>query len=105
MSFGFRPLSIAKPSHVSQRILTLIIGVGMVKIELYSMSFKIRLTFELVVNRWISARFNILSSFIVGVTAILVLVSPNISAAQAGFALAFSSTVSMEVSYSFFTSD
>ncbi|KLO19365.1 multidrug resistance-associated ABC transporter [Schizopora paradoxa] len=49
------------------------------------------------VNRWISARFNILSSFIVGVTAVLVLVSPNISAAQAGFALAFASTVSMEL--------
>ena len=88
-----------------QRISTLIIGAGMVRIELFSMYLKIRRALELVVNRWISARFNILSSFIVGVTAILVLVSPNISAAQAGFALAFSSTVSMEVSYSFFTSD
>lgn len=57
------------------------------------------------VNRWISARFNILSSAIVGVTAVLVLVSPSISAAQAGFALAFASTVSMEVWYCLFAVD
>ena len=57
----------------------------------------------LLVNRWISARFNVLSSLIIGMTGVVVLVSPGVSAALAGFALAFSNTVSMEVrSQSFF---
>ena len=45
-------------------------------------------------NRWLSARFNMLSSAVLGCTAAAVLWSPSVSAATAGFALAFASTVS-----------
>ncbi|EKD03427.1 hypothetical protein A1Q2_02282 [Trichosporon asahii var. asahii CBS 8904] len=44
------------------------------------------------INRWLSARFNILSSALVGLTAAAMLMAP-VSAATAGFALAFVSTV------------
>ena len=43
------------------------------------------------------ARFNILSSVVVGVTAVAVLISPSVTAAMAGFALAFASTVSHDL--------
>ena len=46
-----------------------------------------------VVNRWLLVRFNLLSSVIVGVTGIMCLVTPSISASTAGFALAFASMV------------
>lgn len=45
------------------------------------------------VNRWLSARFNLLSSAVVGVTAAVVLMNDNVDAAFAGFALAFAGTV------------
>ncbi|EMD35632.1 hypothetical protein CERSUDRAFT_85569 [Gelatoporia subvermispora B] len=45
------------------------------------------------VNRWLSARFNLLSSAVVGTTAFVAILSPSISASLAGFALAFASTV------------
>ncbi|CCM00229.1 uncharacterized protein FIBRA_02257 [Fibroporia radiculosa] len=45
------------------------------------------------VNRWLSARFNLLSSAVVGVTAFVAILTPGISASLAGFALAFASTV------------
>lgn len=51
-------------------------------------------------NRWISARFNLLSSAIVGVVAVVILLTPRIDAALAGFALAFASTVTNDVSVS-----
>lgn len=44
-------------------------------------------------NRWLSVRFNLLSSGIVGATAVACLVTPSISASTAGFALAFASTI------------
>lgn len=44
-------------------------------------------------NRWISARFNLLSSAVVGVTGVVCLVS-GVSAASTGFALSFAGTVS-----------
>ena len=46
-----------------------------------------------VVNRWLLVRFNLLSSVIVGVTGIMCLVTPSISASTAGFALTFASTI------------
>ncbi|KAF7795629.1 hypothetical protein EIP86_006794 [Pleurotus ostreatoroseus] len=46
------------------------------------------------VNRWLSARFNLLSSAVVGVTALVIIATPSIPASTAGFALAFASTVS-----------
>lgn len=44
-------------------------------------------------NRWISARFNLLSSAVVGITGVVCLIS-GASAASAGFALSFAGTVS-----------
>ncbi|EIW71535.1 hypothetical protein TREMEDRAFT_42903 [Tremella mesenterica DSM 1558] len=49
------------------------------------------------VNRWLSARFNVLSSFVVGLTAVMVLVSPGTTAAMAGFALAFANTITHDL--------
>ncbi|OXG63652.1 ATP-binding cassette transporter [Cryptococcus neoformans CHC193] len=45
------------------------------------------------VNRWLSARFNLLSAVLVGLTAVAVLIAPNVDAAMAGFALAFAGTI------------
>lgn len=50
-------------------------------------------------NRWISVRFNLTSSAIVGVTGVVVLLTPGIDAPLAGFALAFVSTVTNDVRY------
>ncbi|OSX61133.1 hypothetical protein POSPLADRAFT_1074834 [Postia placenta MAD-698-R-SB12] len=44
-------------------------------------------------NRWLSARFNLLSSAVIGVTAFVAVLTPSITASLAGFALAFASTV------------
>ncbi|KAI0792249.1 multidrug resistance-associated ABC transporter [Abortiporus biennis] len=49
------------------------------------------------VNRWLSARFNLLSSAVIGFTGFLVVLTPSISAATAGFALAFASTVTNDL--------
>ncbi|KAG0704981.1 multidrug resistance-associated ABC transporter [Suillus ampliporus] len=42
-----------------------------------------------VVNRWLSARFDLLSAVTVGVTSLIAVATPTISAALAGFALTF----------------
>ena len=44
-------------------------------------------------NRWLSVRFNLLSAAVVGVTGLVCLVTPSISASTAGFTLAFASTI------------
>ena len=44
-------------------------------------------------NRWLSVRFNLLSAVVVGVTGLVCLLTPSISASTAGFALAFASTI------------
>ncbi|TDL25136.1 multidrug resistance-associated ABC transporter [Rickenella mellea] len=49
------------------------------------------------VNRWLSARFNLLSSAVVGVTGVVALMTPGIDAAQAGFALAFTATITNDL--------
>jgi hypothetical protein len=49
------------------------------------------------VNRWLSIRFNLLSAAVVGVTGVVCLVTPSISAATAGFALAFASTITSDL--------
>jgi hypothetical protein len=49
------------------------------------------------VNRWLSIRFNLLSSVVVGVTALVSILTPRIDAALAGFALAFASTITNDV--------
>ena len=54
-----------------------------------------------VVNRWVSTRFNLLSSAVVGVTAFVILLTPSIGAASAGFALAFASTMTNDVRFYF----
>ncbi|TFK48986.1 P-loop containing nucleoside triphosphate hydrolase protein [Heliocybe sulcata] len=45
------------------------------------------------VNRWLSARYNLLSGAVVGITGLIAILNPRIDASLAGFALAFSSTV------------
>ncbi|KAJ7485641.1 multidrug resistance-associated ABC transporter [Mycena latifolia] len=45
------------------------------------------------VNRWLSIRFNILSSIIMGAIALVAVLNGNISASLAGFALAFANTI------------
>ncbi|KAH8829370.1 multidrug resistance-associated ABC transporter [Flagelloscypha sp. PMI_526] len=45
------------------------------------------------VNRWLSIRFNMLSSLIIGVTAAVCLLNKNIDSALAGFALTFASGI------------
>ncbi|KAF5378754.1 hypothetical protein D9615_006977 [Tricholomella constricta] len=45
------------------------------------------------VNRWLSMRFNLLSSGVIGATALVSLITPGISASLAGFALTFASTI------------
>ncbi|KAJ6595567.1 multidrug resistance-associated ABC transporter [Mycena vulgaris] len=45
------------------------------------------------VNRWLSIRFNILSSIIMGAIALVAVLNGGISAALAGFALAFANTI------------
>ncbi|WWD04597.1 hypothetical protein V865_002668 [Kwoniella europaea PYCC6329] len=45
------------------------------------------------VNRWLSARFNLLSAVLVGLTAVAVLIAPGVDAAMAGFALSFAGTI------------
>ncbi|THH26392.1 hypothetical protein EUX98_g7797 [Antrodiella citrinella] len=49
------------------------------------------------INRWLSSRFNLLSSAVIGVTAFVAVMSPSISASTAGFALAFSSTITQDL--------
>jgi len=48
-------------------------------------------------NRWLSIRFNLLSAAMVGVTGVAVLLNKNISAAMAGFALAFASSITSDL--------
>lgn len=49
------------------------------------------------VNRWLSARFNVTSSFVVGLTAVAILIAPGTTAAMAGFALAFANTITHDL--------
>lgn len=49
------------------------------------------------VNRWLSARFNVLSSLIVGLTAVTILITPGTNAAMAGFAMSFANTIAHEL--------
>lgn len=48
-------------------------------------------------NRWLSIRFDLLSSAVIGLTAFVAVLSPSISAALAGFALAFASSMTHNV--------
>ena len=54
------------------------------------------------VNRWLSTRFDLLSSAVVGITAVVALMNPRIDASLAGFTLAFASTVTNDVSLALF---
>ncbi|WWD20306.1 hypothetical protein CI109_104782 [Kwoniella shandongensis] len=45
------------------------------------------------VNRWLSARFNLLGAVMIGLTAVAVLIAPGVDAAMAGFALSFAGTI------------
>lgn len=54
-----------------------------------------------IVNRWLSLRFNLLSSAIVGVTGVTSILTPSIDAALATFILAFVSTITNDVRAAF----
>lgn len=54
------------------------------------------------VNRWLSVRFNLTSAAVVGITGVVVLLTPGIDAALAGFALAFVSNVTGDVRHFWF---
>ena len=54
-----------------------------------------------VVNRWLLVRFNLLSAVIVGLTAFVTILTPTIDAAQAGFILAFATSITSGVSVAF----
>ncbi|KAE9407953.1 ATP-binding cassette transporter [Gymnopus androsaceus JB14] len=49
------------------------------------------------VNRWLSIRFNVLSSCILGAIACIAVVNPAISASLAGFSIAFANTVTNDL--------
>nr|GAT52587.1 multidrug resistance-associated ABC transporter protein [Mycena chlorophos] len=49
------------------------------------------------VNRWLSIRFNILSSVIMGAISLVAVYNGNISAALAGFALTFANTITNDL--------
>ena len=49
------------------------------------------------VNQWISTRFNLLSSGLIGLTGVVALLNPRVNASLAGFTLAFASTVTHDV--------
>ncbi|KAH0581287.1 hypothetical protein H2248_012386 [Termitomyces sp. 'cryptogamus'] len=49
------------------------------------------------VNRWLSMRFNLLSCGVIGVTGLVSLITPSISASLAGFALTFASTITNDL--------
>ncbi|KAG6899520.1 hypothetical protein C0995_005779, partial [Termitomyces sp. Mi166 len=49
------------------------------------------------VNRWLSMRFNLLSCGVIGVTGLVSLLTPGISASLAGFALTFASTITNDL--------
>ncbi|EIW54849.1 ATP-binding cassette transporter [Trametes versicolor FP-101664 SS1] len=49
------------------------------------------------VNRWLSVRFNLLSSAVVGITAFVAVLSPGIDASMAGFALTFASSLLVDL--------
>lgn len=51
----------------------------------------------LLVNRWLSVRFNVLSSGIMGVMALVAVLNPRVDAALAGFALAFANGVTSDL--------
>ncbi|KAF5389660.1 hypothetical protein D9757_004116 [Collybiopsis confluens] len=49
------------------------------------------------VNRWLSIRFNLLSSAVVGVIACIAVMNPLISASLAGFSIAFANTITNDL--------
>jgi len=49
------------------------------------------------VNRWLSVRFNLFSSAIIGIAGVVVLLTPGIDASLAGFTLGFVSVVTKYV--------
>lgn len=57
----------------------------------------------LIVNRWLSVRFNLISACVIGITGFVAVASPAINASLAGFALAFASTITNDVGIPFFT--
>lgn len=49
------------------------------------------------VSRWLTVRFNLLSSTMIGAMALVCLITPSIDASLAGFTLTFASTVTNDL--------
>ena len=54
-------------------------------------------SFLVSVNRWLSVRFNLLSSAVIGLTALVSVLSPQMTASLAGLTLAFAATFTNDV--------
>jgi len=50
-----------------------------------------------VVNRWISVRFNMLSTLVIGITAVVIIRDTNIDASYAGLAMTFIAGITGEI--------
>ena len=79
--------SLLLTKYVSKtRSIARITGFGEVS---YGVSSTLTNLISATVNRWISVRFNMLSSAIISLTAVVMLLNHRVDAAAAGFALAF----------------
>ena len=78
------------------RTLTRTTGCGEVSATPRRYTTRTMLTYNCTVNRWISSRFNVLSSFVIGCVAFIAVFS-FMDAAIAGFALAFASTITNDL--------
>lgn len=79
---------------------TLILTIGCGEVKLFSCRMHSSLLKHTLVNRWLSARFNLLSAAVLGVTGFVALLTPSIDASLAGFALAFASSITGDVRFS-----
>lgn len=56
------------------------------------------LTCIIIVNRWLSSQFTMLSSAVVGIVGLIAVVT-HLDASLSGFALSFAATITFDVSY------
>ena len=96
--FAIYSLTYQSNTQILDRTLTLTTGCG----EVWPAKSVLECSVDLlsfVVNHWLSVRLNLLSAAVIGVTGLVCLVTPSISASTAGFALAFASMVTVHLLY------
>lgn len=89
------PLYHLTVANTATRTLTRTTGCGEVSISARSQAAKIVLD-NCTVNRWITSRFNVLSSLVIGCVAFIAVFS-FMDAAIAGFALTFATTITSDL--------